>query len=335
MFKDALEKVIQRENLSAKEASFLMEEIMMGHLTPAQMGALLVALRMKGETVEEIAGFATVMRKMVREIHTHHPIVVDTCGTGGDGLKTFNISTTAAFVVAGAGVPVAKHGNVAVSSACGSADLLKGLGIKIDADRSLMEKALNDLGICFLFAPLFHHAMKHVATPRRELGIRTVFNILGPLTNPARAKAQVLGVSRKDLVSTLAQVLMKLGSEQAFVVYGEDGSDEVTTTSLTHVAQLKEGHVRYFEFNPEELGIARASLSDLQGGDLQTNVKISQNILEGQKGPPRDVVLVNAAFAILAGNGALDLKEAFQKAQEAIDSGKAKQKLEELAKYTC
>ncbi len=334
VFKETLEKIIQHHSLSFSEATSLMEEVMSGKLTSAQIAAFLIALRMKTETVDEIAGFATVMKKWVRVIHAKPAMVVDTCGTGGDGAKTFNISTIAAFVIAGAGIPVAKHGNVAVSSQCGSADLLKSLGVKIDVDRLVMERALNEIGICFLFAPLFHHAMMHAALPRREIGVRTVFNILGPLTNPAGAKAQVVGVYRKELTDLMAHVLVKLGVSRAFVVHGSDGLDEVTTTGKTFVSEVKNGEVSSFVFEPQSLGISKATSSDLKGGDIKYHTAIAKSILEGEKGPQRDVVLLNAAFGIVAGGAASDLKTGFKKATESLDSGMAKKKLEELIEYT-
>ncbi len=334
LFKETLEKIIQHHSLSFSEATSLMEEMMSGKLTSAQIAAFLIALRMKTETVDEIAGFATVMKKWVRVIHAKPAMVVDTCGTGGDGAKTFNISTTAAFVIAGAGIPVAKHGNVAVSSQCGSADLLKSLGVKIDVDRLVMERALNEIGICFLFAPLFHHAMMHAALPRREIGVRTVFNILGPLTNPAGAKAQVVGVYRKELTDLMAHVLVKLGVSRAFVVHGSDGLDEVTTTGKTFVSEVKNGEVSSFVFEPQSLGISKATSSDLKGGDIKHHTAITKSILEGEKGPERDVVLLNAAFGIVAGGAASDLKIGLKKAIESLDSGMARKKLEELIEYT-
>lgn len=334
VLKDLLERIIQRQDLSQAEASLLMEEIVEGRLTSAQIAAFLVALRMKGESADEIAGLASVMRQKVERVASKHEHLVDTCGTGGDGGKTFNVSTLAALVTAGAGVPVAKHGNVAVSSRCGSADLLKGLGVNVEADRSVMERALNETGICFLYAPRFHPAMKHVAGPRKEIGVRTIFNILGPLTNPAGAKAQVIGVFRKDLVELLARVLLKLGSRHAFVVHGEDGLDEVTTTTETSVTQLKEGKVSSFCFVPEELGLKRCLSCDIQGGDLSVNLKIAKSVLAGEKGPCRDIVVLNAAFAIVAGSGAPSLGEGLKKAENAIDSGAADQKLKALIEYT-
>jgi anthranilate phosphoribosyltransferase len=334
VYKDLLERVIRKEDLTEEEAAFIMEEIMNGLLTPAQISAFLVALRMKGESVDEITGFAKIMRRRVYTVESKHPVLVDTCGTGGDGAKTFNISTIAAFVVAGAGIPVVKHGNVAVSSLCGSADLLKGLGVKVDADRSFMEKALNEIGICFLFAPLYHHAMKHAALPRKEIGVRTVFNILGPLANPAKAQAQLLGVYKKELTEVMAHVLLKLGTKQAFVVHGKDGLDEVSTTGKTYVTHLKNGKIESFVITPEWLKVQKSSLDALKGGNLETNLKITRSILEGKKGPQRDIVLVNAAFAIMAGKGAPDLEKALKKAVESIDSGKAAQKLRALVEYT-
>lgn len=333
-YKDLLERIIQGFNLSQEDAASFMEEVMNGKLTPAQIAAVLIALRMKGETEEEIAGFALTMRKWVRPLESQRSTIVDTCGTGGDGAKTFNISTLSAFVAAGAGIAIAKHGNVAVSSQCGSADLLKALGVKIESDPVVMGHALDEVGICFLFAPIFHPAMKHAGVPRKEIGVRTVFNILGPLTNPASAKAQVLGVYRKGLVELMARVLLRLGSNEAFVVHGEDGLDEVTTTAPTTVAHLENGKIENMNFTPESLGINRASLDDLKGGTITDNLKIAQSVLDGGKGPPRDIVLINAAFSILVGRGASSLEEAIQKASESLDSGKALQKLKQLVAFT-
>jgi len=332
--KDLLEKIVQKNNLTQDEASALMEEIMSGNLTPAQVAAFLVALRVKGETVDEVTGFAKIMRKKVQSFSSKHSFVLDTCGTGGDGAKTFNISTTAAFVISAAGVPVAKHGNSAVSSQCGSADILKGLGVKIDVDKSVMEKALNEIGICFLFAPFFHPAMKHASAPRKEIGIRTVFNILGPLTNPAGAQAQIMGVFKKDLTDLMARVLSNLGTQHAFVVHGEDGLDEITITGKTYVSEVKNGKVTSFEFSPEKLGIQLSSAQSIQGGDLAFNIDITRSILFGKKGPQRDIVLLNAAFGLLAAHAARDLLEAFKKASDAVDSGKALKKMHELIDLT-
>jgi anthranilate phosphoribosyltransferase len=332
--KEILEKIIQKNSLTQDEASALMEEIMDGNLTPAQVSAILVALRIKGETVDEVTGFAKIMRKKVQPFSSKHPFVLDTCGTGGDGSKTFNISTTAAFVISAAGVPVAKHGNSAVSSQCGSADILKGLGVKIDADKTVMEKALNEIGICFLFAPFFHPAMKHASVPRKEIGIRTVFNILGPLTNPAGAQSQIMGVYKKELTDLLAHVLSNLGTQHAFVVHGEDGLDEITITGKTYISEVKNGKVTNFEFAPQTLDISLSKIQDIQGGDLTFNIDLTRSILFGKKGPQRDIVLVNAAFGLLAANAAKDIKEAFQKAAEAVDSGRALKKLHQLVELT-
>lgn len=334
MIRVALKKVVNNIDLTRYEATQTMEEIMSGNATPAQIGAFITALRMKGETVDEITGCASVMRKKAKKISSQHPITVDTCGTGGDRSGTFNISTVSAFVVAGAGIPVAKHGNRSVSSKCGSADLLMELGVNINASVEIVEKCLNDIGIAFMFAPLFHGAMKHAIGPRREIGIRTVFNILGPITNPAGALAQVIGVYDKDLTELLANVLCNLGSIRAFVVHGKDGLDEITTTDVTWVSEIKDGKVISYKIIPEDFGINRAKSSDLLGESAGYNAEIAQKILGGEKGPIRDIVLLNAAYAIVAGAGAYDIPGGIKKAAESIDSGKAREKLEKLVEAT-
>jgi len=289
---------------------------------------------MKGETIDEITGCAKVMREKVMPIKTDADYVVDTCGTGGDNSHTFNISTISALVAAGAGVRIAKHGNRAVSSDCGSADVLKALGVNIDADADKVAKCIDEVGIGFLFAPLLHPAMKYAIAPRREIGIRTIFNILGPLTNPASAKGQVLGVYDEKLTEPLAYVLKNLGSEHVFVVHGADGLDEMTITDKTFVSELKGGMVHTYTIAPEDFGIHKADRSELIGGTIDDNAKIVLNILNGEKGAKRDIVLLNAGTAIVAGGKASDIKEGIYLAEESIDSGKALQKLEMLIKYS-
>jgi anthranilate phosphoribosyltransferase len=334
MIREAISKVIEQKDLIEESARGVMNEIMSGEATPAQIASFLTALRLKGETVEEITGFAKVMREKVTRVKVEEEVIVDTCGTGGDGTHTFNISTIAAFVVAGAGLIVAKHGNRSVSSKCGSADLLEALGVKIDADVKKVERCFKEIGMGFLFAPLLHGAMKYAIGPRREIGIRTVFNILGPLTNPAGAKAQVLGVYAPELTETLAGVLRNLGSKHAFLVHGLDGLDEITLTGRTKVSELKEGEITNYFISPEDFGMKTCEIEDLKGGTVEENVGIALDILKGEKGPKRDIVLLNAACAIVAGGKAKDLAEGIKKAAESIDSGKAREKLELLKKYT-
>lgn len=329
-----LQKVTQRQDLSEAEAGEAFDAIMDGQATPAQLGALLAALRMKGETVEEIAGAARSMRRHAVFVDPRGRTVVDTCGTGGDSLGTFNISTTAAFVVAGAGVPVAKHGNRAMTSQCGSADVLAALGVNLDAPPEVMEESLHEVGIAFLFAQRLHPAMKHAAGPRKELGIRTVFNMLGPLTNPAGARCQVLGVFAPELTETFADVLRRLGSSRVFVVHGHDGMDEITVTTATRISELRNGSVRTYEFDPLPLIEQYARPEDLKGGDPATNAGILREVLAGARGPRRAVVCLNAAAGIVAGGRAADLRAGFAAAEEAIDSGRAQQALEGLIRKT-
>lgn len=331
--KDAISKVVEGEDLKSAEAEAVMEQIMDGRATPAQIAGLLVGLRMKGETPEEVTAFARVMRRKAKRIKTRHENLVDTCGTGGDGTHTFNISTAAAFVVAGAGVPVAKHGNRSVSSRCGSADVLKQLGVNIEADPETVSRCLDEIGIGFLYAPLFHPAMKHAIGPRRELGIRTVFNILGPLTNPAGANAQVLGVYSPELTGLMARSLARLGVKRAFVVHGE-GMDEMTTTGETIVAEVEEGRIRSYVVSPEDFGFERARVEDLAVSSPEESAEVILGVLKGRKGPHRDVVLLNAAAGIVAGGRAADLEEGIKLAEESIDSGAALRKLEMLIEMT-
>ena len=327
---DAIAKLIEGQDLARDRMIGAMNQIMSGGATDAQIGAFLVALRVKGETVVEIAGAAEVMREKATRVGTRHATVVDTCGTGGDGSGTFNISTAAAFVVAGAGLCVAKHGNRAASSLCGSADVLKELGVNIEASPETMGRCLDEAGIGFLFAPALHGAMKYAIGPRRELGARTVFNALGPLTNPARATRHLIGVYSPSLTDTLAEVLRTLKSERAFVVHGRDGLDEITTTGPTQVSELKDGTVSTYEITPEDLGIERASAGDLAGGNAEANAAILRRVLHGEPGPRLDIVLLNAAAAIVAGGAADDLPSALELARESVNSGRAMDKLEAL-----
>jgi anthranilate phosphoribosyltransferase len=330
----AIGKLIEQQDLTEEEAAQVMRQIMEGGATPAQIAAFLIALRVKGETIEEITGCARVMREKATPIRAPYPNMIDTCGTGGDGSQTFNISTTAAFVVAGAGVPVAKHGNRAMSSRCGSADLLQALGVAIELSPEMAETCLAEVGITFLFAPLFHSAMKYAIGPRREIGVRTVFNILGPLTNPAGAKQQILGVSRKELAEPMARVLGNLGSTRALVVHGADGLDEITTTGETHITALDAGTLVSYTISPEQFGLRRAPLGALVGGDAQQNAAITLSVLEGKPGPHRDVVLLNAAAALAVAGTATDLEAGLPLAAQAIDSGAALEKLRRLQRLT-
>ena len=333
MIKEAIAALVSGRSLTTAEASSVMEEIMRGEATPAQFGAFVATLRCKGETVEEIIGLARAMR--AKAIPVNVPgLVVDTCGTGGDGSLTFNISTAAAFVAAGAGLKVAKHGNRAMSSHCGSADVLEALGIKIDLNAAQVERCLEEVGFGFMFAPLFHPAMKYAAAPRREIGIRTVFNILGPLTNPAGAQAQVLGVAEKSLVEKLALALRGLGSRHALVVHGEDGIDEITVTGETQVCELKDGSLKSYTITPEEFGFSRAKLSDLRGGTAAENADLLRSVLRGTSGPKLNAVLMNAGAVLLVGNRAGTLKEGIALAKETVDNGLTFAKLEHLIKLT-
>ena len=327
---EAIATLAAGQDLSRDQAASMMKLLMSGEATHAQMAAFLTALRMKGETAGEITGFAETMRALATPIVTSRRPLVDTCGTGGDHSGTFNISTTAAFVVAGAGIAVAKHGNRSATSQCGSADVLEELGVNINASPERAGKCIDEVGIGFLFARALHGAMKHVAPVRSELGMRTVFNILGPLTNPAGADGQVMGVFDVKLLETIASVLLHLGVRHAFVVAGSDGLDELTLTGASHIAEAVDGAVRCSEIHPEELGLATANKESLQGGDATTNARILRSILAGESGPQRDVVLLNAAPAIVAGLGACDLREGIARAAEAIDSGNALDTLDGL-----
>lgn len=335
MVREAIKLLVDRKHLSENQAREVMKEIMEGKATPAQIAALLVALRLKGEEEGEIVGFARAMMEKVVTFPWEGEILVDTCGTGGDGLKTFNISTTCAFVVAGAGVKVAKHGNRALSSNCGSADVLEEIGVKIDLSPELVKRALDKVGIAFLFAPLFHQAMKYALSPRKEIGIRTVFNILGPLTNPLSANVRLMGVYDPLLTETLARVMAHLKVKRAFVVWSEDGMDEVSLSSKTKVSELKDGEVQTYWFRPEELNLERSSLSDIKGGDRKTNAAIMLDILRGkERGAKRKVVLLNSAFCLLGTGMVSSLKEGIKLAAELIDSGKAIDKLNQLIEFS-
>ena len=347
MIKNAISKVVLQQDLVETEMIEVMNQIMGGEATPAQVGAFITALRMKGETIEEIAGAARVMRDHAtpirvgkaldidrEEINLDRETILDTCGTGGSGTKSFNISTTVAFVVSACGVKVAKHGNRSISSACGSADVLEALGVNLNVTPEQVESCINEVGVGFLFAPALHGAMKHAIGPRREIGIRTIFNILGPLTNPAGADRQVLGVYDEKLVEVLAKVLVKLGCQRGFVVHGQDGMDEITLTGPTRVAEINEGKVTLSTIEPEDFGLRRCLLSDLQGGDAEENAAIVRDVLAGAEGPKRDVVLLNAAYALIAAGIVESVDAGLQKARNIIDEGLAKAKLEGLVNLT-
>ncbi len=335
-FTQTLEKIILREDLSEGEAFGLMKEILSGTVPPAQIAAALAALRSKEETVDEIVGFATAMRESMTKVQAGSEIVVDTCGTGGDSKGTFNISTAAAFVVAGAGYKVAKHGNRSISSVCGSADVLEASGVKIDVPKETAEKLLREVGIAFLFAPLYHPAMKNVAAVRSELGVRTVFNILGPLANPSGANAQVIGVAKKELVPLLAKVLQKLnrGKNSAATIVHEDGHDEIILTGKGLVAEVHRNKVKSLRLSPKDLGLKTHSFHAARGGDAKENARILLELLSGRMPGMEEVVIANAALAIFTAeklsSGKLTKKKAAEKARESISSGRARQKLEQL-----
>jgi anthranilate phosphoribosyltransferase len=346
MIIDALHRIANhRQSLSRVEARSVMSEVLAGECTDAQIAAFLVALHMKGETVEEIVGFAEAIRNAAAPLHIHQnstvdvsgterDALVDTCGTGGDTSGTFNISTATALVVAGAGVRVAKHGNRSVTSKCGSADVMEALGVNIDLALTRLAACLEEVGIAFLFAPAVHSAMKYVQPARRELRLRTVFNLLGPLTNPAQASAQVVGVYSADLVEKLAEALSMLGLRRAMVVHGTDGLDEITITGPTRIAEVRDGSVHSYEVTPEEFGMKRASLEDIAGGDAAENAEIIRDILRGTKSARRNVVVLNAAAALVAAGKADHVSEALPVAENSIDSGAAALKLNALVRFT-
>lgn len=332
---EAIKKVIAGNSLSIEESTRVFSDIMSGSATDAQIAALIVSLRMKGESVEEITGAASVMREKATLVcPKNKENVIDTCGTGGDNLNTFNISTAAAFVAAGAGATVAKHGNRSVSSKCGSADVLESLGVNISISPDKIRDCLDKVGIGFLFAVSLHKAMKYAIAPRKEIGVRTIFNILGPLTNPAMATSQLMGVFSPSLTETMAKVLRNMGSRSAFVVHGLDSLDEISLSSPTQVSELKNGTVKTYTIQPEDFGLKRTPLSEIKGGDPSENAVIIREVLNGKRGPQRDIVLLNTAFAMAAAGLVSDPKEGIELARKTIDSGNALRKLEELVSFT-
>ena len=331
---DAVAKLIDGQDLSRDETVAVMNQIMSGEATDAQIGGFLVSLRLKGETVDEVSGAAEVMRQKATPITTKHKVVVDTCGTGGDGSGTFNISTAAAFVAAGAGLCVAKHGNRAASSQCGSADVLLELGVNVDADPEVVGRCVDEAGIGFLFAVKLHGAMKHAIGPRREIGIRTVFNILGPMTNPAGARHQLIGVFDAAWTERIAGALGRLGSDRAFVVHGSDGLDEITVTGTTRVSELRDGAVRTSDLDPRDLGFDLAAADTLKGGDAGENAGILRDVLGGAAGPRRDIVLLNAAAALVAVGAADDMTAGVVAAADSVDSGRAAERLADLVRVS-
>ncbi len=335
MFAKYLSKIIAGNDLDRTEMAELMEFVLQGQATDAQIGAMMAALAAKGETFEELAGAATAMRRSAVRIQALGSAVVDTCGTGGDHSGTFNISTTTAFVVAGCGVTVAKHGNRSVSSKCGSADVLEALGVVLDTPPEIVEEAVQQIGIGFLFAPLYHSAMKHAAAARKQVGIRSIFNMLGPLTNPAGANCQLLGVYAPQLTEMFARALQMLGARAAFVVHGHDGLDEISVCAPTRISQLEDGQIKTFDLEPETFFGKRAEPRELRGGDPAQNARITRDILSGiETGPRRNVVLLNAAAALVAAGKATDLAEGIGQAAESIDSGQAAAKLDALVEFT-
>ena len=336
MIKDIIKKITERKDLSREEVLFLFQEIMDGKLTDAQLGAVLVGLKMKGETIDEISAAASVMREKAIKVNIKDKSkLVDTCGTGGDSIGTFNVSTISAFVVAASGAKVAKHGNRSVSSKCGSADLMESLGVKIDMSPQEVEKCIDEIGLGFLFAPIFHPAMKNVIRQRREIGVRTIFNLLGPLSNPADAPYQLMGVYDKNLVEPLAKVLVNLGIKRAFVVHGLEGLDEVSLTTETLVAQVNEKDVEVYTVKPEDFGLKRVSIEDLKGGDITENTEIALKILQGKDyGPKTDFVALNSAFALKVAGVVNNIKEGVELAKESIYSKKAYEVLEKLRNFS-
>lgn len=332
--KQAINHSVAGNDLTEAQAESVMEQIMTGGATDAQIGGLLVALRLKGETADEITGFARAMRRQATSVPANRSPLADTCGTGGDEKGTINISTMAAFVAAGAGLAVSKHGNRSVSSQCGSADVLQELGVKLDLEPGQVGACIDEIGIGFLYAPRLHPAMKHAIGPRREMGVRTVFNILGPLTNPAGAQVQVLGVYDRNLTETMANVLAALGTHAAYVVHGADGLDELSTTGRNQVSHLADGQVRTYTLDPLKYDIPRARLDELKGGDAEKNAVSFRRVLDGDRGPHRDIVLLNAAACLLVGGLADSLQGALALAAESIDSGAARGKLDALIKIS-
>lgn len=334
MFRENLSKIISGENLNETQMGQMISEILSGNATDARIGAFMGALATKGETFEELAGAALAMRRKATRIQTTSSVVVDTCGTGGDRAKTFNISTTTAFVLAGCGVTVAKHGNRSVSSQCGSADLLEVLGVKLNVDPEIVEEAIGEIGIGFLFAPLYHGAMRFAANARKQIGLRSIFNMLGPLTNPAGANCQLLGVYAPELTEMFAYALKQLGSKSAMVVHGHDGLDEISVCAPTRITELKNDVVRTYDINPEQFFGQRADPADLTGGPPEENALITRKILKGQAGPRRNVILLNTAAALMTAGMADDFQQGIDMAEKAIDTQAGNAKLEALIEYT-
>jgi anthranilate phosphoribosyltransferase len=334
MIQTHIETLKAGNNLQTEEIEAVMHNIMSGKTDENDIAAFLMALREKGPTVDEITGAARIMRQFALDIPTKLPVILDTCGTGGDRKLTFNISTLVAFVVAGAGVAVAKHGNRSVSSKCGSADVLEALGVNLQIEEKYAKLCLEDLGIVFLFAQAMHPAMRNVAMVRKQLGVETIFNILGPLTNPARATHQIVGVYHRDFVEPLANVLKNLGLRKAMVVHGNDGLDEITTTDKTFIAEFNGKEIITYDIIPEELGFPKASLHDLAGGGLEESVKIFNSVLDGERGPKRDIVILNSAYALYLSEFAKSVTEGIEIASESIDTGKARNKLEQLIEFS-
>ena len=337
MITKLLSKIVEGRDLSEKEMEDAFEFIMEGRAKPTQIAAFLTALRMKGETVEEVSGAVRAMRRKAKKIEVEKGgrLLLDMCGTGGDSLNTFNISTASSIVVAAAGVMVAKHGNRSVSSRSGSADVLEALGVKIDLEPELVRRCIEEVGIGFLFAPIFHDAMRHAASPRREIGIRTIFNILGPLTNPAPIDVQVIGVFSPDLTEKIANVLKRIGIKEAMVVSGLDGMDEVSICAPTVISHLKDGEIRTFEITPEQFGIKRAAIEEIRGGDARDNAEIIRRIFEGdERSAKRDAVILNSSLGLVVSGKARDIREGIEMAKEVIDRGNAMKKLEELIRFT-
>jgi anthranilate phosphoribosyltransferase len=330
MIQKLIDKLTRHEDLTTDEAAAAMVEVMEGRATPAQISGLLIGLAMKGERPPEIVGLARTMRAHAVRLSRRFDRVFDTCGTGGDGAGTFNISTCAALVVAACGVPVAKHGNRAASSLSGSADVFEALGVRVTAPPAVVERCLDEAGIGFFFAQTFHPSMKHAAVARRELGVRTAFNLLGPLTNPAGAARQLVGVPRPEFTELMARALLLLGSERAWVVHGADGIDELSTTGYTKISECWNGSVNTFYLHPADVGLPKATMAALKGGNAQENARIVQRILAAERGPARDVVLLNAGVALFIAGAATSVREGIARASEAVDRGDARQTLERL-----
>jgi anthranilate phosphoribosyltransferase len=332
--KNILDSLVEKQDLSFNEAKEIFNEIMDGNLTSAQISAILIALRMKGETIDEIVATAQVLREKCKKVKTKFR-VLDNVGTGGDNLSTFNISTTSSIVIASGGVPVAKHGNIAVSSKSGAADCLKALGVNINLNAEQNEKMIDNIGICFMYAPIYHDAFKYVSSTRKELGIRTFLNIMGPLVNPAFAKLQILGVYKNELVDIMCNVLDKLGTNRAIVAHGNDGSDEITLSSSTTISELNNGKITKYTITPEQFGLKQCKTQDLVGGDSEFNAKITKNILDNKEmGAKRDIVILNSAFGLYLGEKVDNINDGIKMATELLDSGKALAKLNEFIKFS-